>query len=557
MADPQYDVPEDYKSGLKDVLKEAKEIYEQKKGLGYQTYAGPQIAGFSPDELAAMQGIAGLVGTGQQYFAPATALTLGQTQQFTPQMAAQYMSPYQQAVVDVEKREAVRQAQVPMQEVRAKAAGAGGYGGSRQAILEAENIRNLQQRLGDIQTKGSQAAYETGLRAFEAQKERERAAASGLAALGQAAPKQALTELTALSGIGEAQRGMTQAGLDIARQEFEQQQQYPYTTLGQYQSTLYGYPYQSTARYQPMAQPSSSQNLAGILGAVGKIAGPSGFGFFNTGGSIAYRSEGGLSGHIKNLQSAGMVGDTGVSEASPLGQDVSKAGLLAALGSLLQGQKNITAEKQELFKRQQEAAAKKMEELEKQRSPINYISDLLLGYAQATPGAGMGAQLAEASEFAGERRPDLVSAEYEIEKQLAEGRIGLEEAKLKEAELYYDSIADLVDSKGIDLADYNNIRKAIDDQLGIMYDENSKTYINTASGQPLTADENLKRARFIEEQVKNYTTPEALQSAIVGKASELVSGNNADSNDEVPEGSTIQIKKSGGILSMISEEYED
>ena len=122
MADPQYDVPEDYKSGLKDVLKEAKEIYEQKKGLGYQTYTGPQIAGFSPDEQAAMQGIAGLVGTGQQYFAPAAALTLGQTQRFDPTTAAQYMSPYQQAVVDVEKREAIRQSQVSMQNIAAKAA---------------------------------------------------------------------------------------------------------------------------------------------------------------------------------------------------------------------------------------------------------------------------------------------------------------------------------------------------------------------------------------------------------------------------------------------------
>jgi hypothetical protein len=261
---PTYTVPEDYKSGLKDILAEAKNIYETQKGLGYQTYGGPRIAGFSPDEQAAMQGIAGLVGAGQQYFAPAAALTLGQTQRFDPTTAAQYMSPYQQAVVDVEKREAVRQAQVPMQQIRQQAAGAGGYGGSRQAILEAENIRNLQNRLGDIQTKGSQAAYETGLRSFEAQKERERAAASGLASLGQAAPRQALTELTALSGIGEAQRGMTQAGLDIAYQEAEAQKQFPYQALGQYQSTLYGYPYQSYGQFQPTAQPSSSQNLAGI-----------------------------------------------------------------------------------------------------------------------------------------------------------------------------------------------------------------------------------------------------------------------------------------------------
>jgi hypothetical protein len=465
MADPQYDVPEDYKSGLKDVLKEAKNIYEQKKELGYQTYAGPQIAGFSPDELAAMQGIAGLVGTGQQYFAPAAALTLGQTQQFTPQMAAQYMSPYQQAVVDVEKREAVRQSQVPMQQVRAKAAGAGGYGGSRQAILEAENIRNLQQRLGDIQTKGSQAAYETGLRAFEAQKERERAAASGLSALGQAAPRQALTELTALSGIGEAQRGMTQAGMDIARQEFERQQQYPYTTLGQYQSTLYGYPYQSTARYQPgPAGPSSSQNLAGVLGAVGKIG--SSFGFFNTGGRVAYQSEGGLSGVVKELAGGTMVGGSTTTAESPLGQaakeeDALKSVLRAAAGYQEATEKYGTTSS-EIMEEQQRLAEERQKTLEQASSPVNYISDLLLGYAAADPEAGIGAQLAGAATYAEEQKQTVQNEINKIQTQVLEGKISQAEAELKLAELgvnvaetLYDlSIPDLSMPSRTDLLTY-------------------------------------------------------------------------------------------------------
>jgi hypothetical protein len=454
MADPQYDVPEDYKSGLKDVLKEAKNIYEQKKELGYQTYAGPQIAGFSPDELAAMQGIAGLVGTGQQYFAPAAALTLGQTQQFTPQMAAQYMSPYQQAVVDVEKREAVRQSQVPMQQVRAKAAGAGGYGGSRQAILEAENIRNLQQRLGDIQTKGSQAAYETGLRAFEAQKERERAAASGLAALGQAAPKQALTELTALSGIGEAQRGMTQAGLDIARQEFEQQQQYPYTTLGQYQSTLYGYPYQSTARYQPMAQPSSSQNLAGVLGAVGKIG--SSFGFFNTGGRVAYQSNGGLSGVVKELAGGTMVGDSTVTAESPLGQAAEEENALKAVLKAAAGYQEATEKygttSSKIMEEQQRLAEERQKTLEEASSPVSYISDLLLGYAAADPEAGIGAQLAGAATYAEEQKQTVQNEINKIQTQLLEGKISQAEAELKLAELGVDVAETLYDLSIPDLS---------------------------------------------------------------------------------------------------------
>ena len=123
-----YTPPTDYKSGLEEVLSEAGKIYQQQKAAGYQTYQGPQIAGFAPEEQAAMRGIAGLVGTGQQYFNPATALQMGAARQFTPTEAATYMSPYQQAVVDVEKREASRYFPQQMQQIGAQAAGAGGYG---------------------------------------------------------------------------------------------------------------------------------------------------------------------------------------------------------------------------------------------------------------------------------------------------------------------------------------------------------------------------------------------------------------------------------------------
>ena len=100
----EFQTPTDYKSGLEQVLKEASNIYQQKKTAGYPTYTGQQIAGFAPEELAAMQGISSLVGAGQSYFTPAAQMIQGTARQFTPTEAATYMSPYQQAVVDVEKR---------------------------------------------------------------------------------------------------------------------------------------------------------------------------------------------------------------------------------------------------------------------------------------------------------------------------------------------------------------------------------------------------------------------------------------------------------------------
>lgn len=480
---PQYETPEDYKSGLADILKEAKNIYEAKKAAGFQTYGAPRIAGFSPEELAAMSGIAGLVGAGQQYFAPAAGLTAGLAQQFTPSTAQQYMSPYQQAVIDVEKREAIRQAQRPMQDISAAAAGYGGMGGSRQAILEAEAGRNLQQQLADIQTRGQQAAYETGLRAFESQKARERAAASGLASLGQTAPRQQLAELTALSGIGEAQRAMTQGGLDIAYQDFMKQQQYPYDLLGQYQSTLYGYPYQAYSQqtYTPYQKPSSFQQLAGVLGAVGKIAGPSGFGFFNTGGKIAYQSGGGLSGLTKKLQEAGTVGSDdpiellGFDASKPMENQISKASLIKSLLDMQKGLSSYGTTLKETMAEQQRIAKEKQERLQKEASPINYISDMLLAYSKTDPRAGFGAQIGEAAEVASGQR-DIIQDEIDqLAEQVATGQLTQAEANLKMQQLQTETLGDVVDILGgssIEPSEFNAISNAVYRQGGIALQSN-------------------------------------------------------------------------------------
>jgi len=515
MAEMQYETPQDYKSGLADILKEAKNIYEAKKAQGFPTYGGPRIAGFAPEELAAMSGIAGLVGAGQQYFAPAAALTMGQAQQFTPSTAAQYMSPYQQAVVDVEKREAVRQAQRPRQDIAAAAASQGAFGGSRQAILEAEQQRNLQRQLGDIQTRGQQAAYESGLRAFEAQKARERQAASGLASLGQVAPRQALAELTALSGIGEAQRGMTQAGLDIGYEQFQRQQQYPYDLLGQYQASLYGYPYQAFSQYQPVQRPSSAQNLAGVLGAVGKIAGPSGFGFFKSGGSIAYRSEGGLSGLTKNMQEGTMVGDVS-----------SKTKLIDAIQKYLSKSQDVLEKSKDLYAKSEEAGKEKMAELEKQASPINYISDLLLGYAAADPEAGMGGQLAAAATYAEEQRPDLVATKYEIEKALAEGRISQAQADQALAKVGVDLAETIYDLEipDLDLPKVSELLTSAEKLTG----KAKLTSTNTALINKAAFDSRNEAMRIISENPSSYRTAES-QSELVydilqGKINTIMSG---------------------------------
>jgi hypothetical protein len=130
-------------------------------------YAGPQIdpgyqAGAIGQGYQASQRQAGYGGPGQfgPGFDPGTVADT--------QTIESYMNPYQQLVTDVEKREAARQSQMMGSQIGQQAAGAGGLGGYREAIMQAERERNLGQQLGDIQTRGGQAAFQQAQQAFEA-----------------------------------------------------------------------------------------------------------------------------------------------------------------------------------------------------------------------------------------------------------------------------------------------------------------------------------------------------------------------------------------------------
>ena len=86
-----------------------------------------------------------------------------------PGAASQYMSPYMQNVVDIQQREAQRQADIAGTQRGAQAARSGAFGGSRAAIMDAEAARNLALQKGDIQAIGQQQAFQNAQQQFNAE----------------------------------------------------------------------------------------------------------------------------------------------------------------------------------------------------------------------------------------------------------------------------------------------------------------------------------------------------------------------------------------------------
>ena len=91
--------------------------------------------------------------------------------------AQQFMSPYMQQVVDVQKEQAIRDARQGQIAQDLGAARQGTYGGSRQLLAGLERERNLGQQLGQIQATGSQAAFQQAQQQFNAEQAAQQAAA--------------------------------------------------------------------------------------------------------------------------------------------------------------------------------------------------------------------------------------------------------------------------------------------------------------------------------------------------------------------------------------------
>ena len=306
-----------------------------------QDQAKAAVAGFSPLQQQALSGMANMKVPGQteaasQMTANLAGRSLGAGQYDTgtfgtssfnapattpggQSTAASYMSPYMQNVVDIQTREAQRQADIAGTQRGAQAAGAGAFGGSRQAIMDAEAARNLATQKGDIQAQGSQAAYQQAQAQFNAEQQRTQQAqqmaeqskqygaglgmqgiqqagsmAAQLGGLGQQQYSQQMGLLGAQSQAGAQQQQLEQARINQAMQNYATQQQYPLMQLGVMSNMLRGLPMQASTTSSYAAQPSVASQFAGAAGTGMTLANQAKQFGFAKGGAVKSMAAGGI-----------------------------------------------------------------------------------------------------------------------------------------------------------------------------------------------------------------------------------------------------------------------
>ena len=217
---------------------------------GYQAYTGPLTAGQSELQDQAFAGIGGLqtpTGMGGDYN-PGT---------FDSAAQQQYMNPYMQGSLNPQLRENQRQAEIKRMADAGRMTQAGAFGGSRQAIMEAEGARNLMQSNADVTAQGYNTAFQNAQQQFNTEQDRSMTAQDKTNQYGK-------DILGLQADAGAIQRGITSEGVTADKAQFEEERDFPYKAVQFQQSLLQGLPLQAQS-YQ-YSQPSDISAFTDALG---------------------------------------------------------------------------------------------------------------------------------------------------------------------------------------------------------------------------------------------------------------------------------------------------
>ena len=203
-----------------------------------------------------------------QYQTATQGLTDVLGSQFDAGAVQKYMNPYLQASLNPQLEEARRQADITRMQNASRLAQAGAFGGSRQAIMDAETQRNLGTTLANITGAGYNTAYDKAVAQYNADLARQAGAASALGTLGGQEQQAGLANLAAQQQAGTTQRDIEQAGLTADYGQYLREFQYP-----QEQLTKYGEALKTVPAYTTFASNTYGSVPGAVQSATGGAAG--------------------------------------------------------------------------------------------------------------------------------------------------------------------------------------------------------------------------------------------------------------------------------------------
>jgi len=254
-AATQFGIRQDSLAGL------APQVAQQDVLQQAATRLGAQAAGIDPT-------------TGQQTglasFQPYLTAAQNLTGPMTAAQTQQYMSPYQQQVIDATLSEFDRNAAINRQSIRDRAVQAGAFGGGREGVQLAEYDTGSDRNRAALQAQ----LLQQGFGQAQAQRAADLQTQLGLASLVPGLQRGDISQLGTLGALNQAQ---AQAQLDATREATRMATFQPQEQLDRYAAQVAGimggYPGQTQTSNVPNPTPLQTAlgvgtTLAGIYGAV-------------------------------------------------------------------------------------------------------------------------------------------------------------------------------------------------------------------------------------------------------------------------------------------------
>ena len=285
--------PEFIEAAAKPYITELQQAVGGFKGADLSKVYGPQfIAGQDPLQAEAIKVATSQQGLGS--YAPflqtaatqagQAATAAGQAGQFVgPSAYQQFMSPYQQDVIDASLQEFDIQAQKGLGSIAQSAIQSGAFGGGREGVARAEYMsasdRNRAALQAQLLQQGFGQAQQAAGTAFGQQQalaQQQQALSTQQQALAGLSPQLAGQQVAGLTSLGGGLQAQRQSELSAQQQLAQQQLQQPITaaqTLGSgITSLIAGYPGSQFQQTSPSASPLQSalglgSTLAGIYRA--------------------------------------------------------------------------------------------------------------------------------------------------------------------------------------------------------------------------------------------------------------------------------------------------
>ena len=230
----------------------------------YSQYGGERVAGLSENEQMGMtmaRDMAGTQGGAKPYYDEAAGLARRGTQQFKDANMADYMNPYIKGALDPAAREIRQEGARDINALEGRASSMDAFGGSRAALMRSESREKTLQSVKDLYGEGYARAYESGVNIWGDERARDMQASGRFQDLGTSVAAANATDISTLMTTGATDRGIQQSMADFDYQQFIEERDWDFRSLGALIASLEG----TKGSYQT-SQTSTEKTSGGELG---------------------------------------------------------------------------------------------------------------------------------------------------------------------------------------------------------------------------------------------------------------------------------------------------